>query len=247
MPAEAYIIFLSEMFPLLQYGDARVIHCNREAAEKFHGCEPEELVGMRLSQLQSKEERECGRRQHTLRENHIPCRKQYATVVRGLDGVDRGQLRTLRYRMADVSGWEVYMVSIEKVTELDHAQLPPLDSHGLSQTDVDKACGKFTYRDLYNLCYNKTVGRYPKGFCKSFARIVTELEDVATGIYGEPPGSGLALALEDTSSWSLRDDKAKVRLKASCAACGLIWYRTAIRETTWRCPTCYAGGGVVPP
>ena len=241
--SEAYIIFLSEMFPLLNYGDARILHINEPAAE-LHGCTARQLVGKRLSELQEPEFRQVGRAQHTMRHHGIPCDKQYATVVRGLDGVDRGQLRTLRYRMADVSGREIYMVSIEGATELDHAQLPPLASHGLSQADVDRACGTYTFRDLHNLLYGKAPWPFRLQSFKTFASIVSECEWIATNLYDEPPGSGLALALEDTTSWSLKDDAATVRLKASCHACGVIWYRTAVRKLTWRCPKCFEGSGV---
>ena len=239
-----YMICASILRPELQFGGVKILHYNDAAAE-LHGIAPGAFVGRYLCELQEPEFREVGRRQHALRQFGRRCREQYATVIRTPEGALIGQRRRLLQRWEDTAGVLCYAVTIERVTELDHATLPDLASHGLTEANYEYACGKFTYTDLHNIFYSKSKRKYKLPFGRIFATIVRRLERVATDIYSSP-GDGLRLALGDQSTWSLAGDpkNPKIRLKASCSHCGITWWRSTLLARTWRCPVCPARLGV---
>lgn len=216
--------------PQLRLGDARFKYVNRAAAALYGFDNPEDLVGLFLSQVQPRDWRRKGKTDWFLRQQGHYVPKDMVTVIVQADGTMVGQWRELVDVMhGGKDGRTSYLTHLSELPlrSVDHCSIRDVETYGESVASMHGFTGEFTVQDIDDMLQANDLGCFPLHVGETFPTIVAECERVSSDIMGKP-GRGLNLALSDEVSIALHSkpsqEKIPVHFHHTCPECAKQWY-----------------------
>lgn len=214
----AWTVSRNVFFPILGIGDSIITHCSPQAAELYGYDTPCGLNGQYVSDLQSYDDRQLGRRYWAMRKRGLTIPEPYVSAILRPDGEEVFVQRTMALALPGVDG-DVYITQLVQVSQGDRPPMPELAAYGITDDMYVSLLGQYTVAQVRHAVDfpEQTSLTIPE----TFRKIVAECGNLST-------------ALSPQVTWSLRDGK--VRHRKTCPRCALTWWGRTRQPS--QCPAC---------